>query len=137
MYISDSFKPCWFYEKLLPPGGYMAKVKRKKETGERFRASEPSWRSCSECLSWGYFGLVLELNLRTILWQHFSNKTFSHIQQFYSRRLRTLFCKEIENVYNYMDKLWLKVENIEAKGEVVYFEQFLLMLLCLKKTRLL
>ena len=32
-----------------------------------------------------------------------------------------------------MDNLWLKVENIEAKGEMACFEQFLLLSLCFLK----
>ena len=41
--------------------------------------------------------------------------------------------KQIENLYNWMDKLWLKVENIVVKGEIVRFEQFLLLSLCFQK----
>ena len=32
-----------------------------------------------------------------------------------------------------MDNLWLKVENIVAKGEIARFEQFLLLSLCFQK----
>ena len=32
-----------------------------------------------------------------------------------------------------MDNLWLKVENIVAKGEIACFEQFLLLSLCFQK----
>ena len=32
-----------------------------------------------------------------------------------------------------MDNLWLKVENIVSKGEIVHFEQFLLLSLCFQK----
>ena len=32
-----------------------------------------------------------------------------------------------------MDKLWLKEENIFAKGEIAHFEQFLLLSLCFHK----
>ena len=28
------------------------------------------------------------------------------------------FCQKIENLYNWMDKVWLKVENIVGKGEI-------------------
>ena len=44
-----------------------------------------------------------------------------------------IFCQKIENLYNWMDKLWLKVENIVAKGEIARFEQFLLLSLCFQK----
>ena len=44
-----------------------------------------------------------------------------------------IFCQNIENLYNRMDNLWLKVENIVAKGEIARFEQFLLLSLCFQK----
>ena len=44
-----------------------------------------------------------------------------------------IFCQKIENLYNWMDNLWLKLENIVAKGEIARFEQFLLMSLCFQK----
>ena len=37
-----------------------------------------------------------------------------------------IFCQKIENLYNWMDNLWQKVENIVAKGEIARFEQFLM-----------
>ena len=40
---------------------------------------------------------------------------------------------KIENLYNWMDNLWLKVENIVAKGEIARFEQFILLSLCFQK----
>ena len=48
--------------------------------------------------------------------------TLSFIQQFYIRRLN-IFCQKIENVYNWMDNLWLKLENIVAKGENTMFSK--------------
>ena len=47
-----------------------------------------------------------------------------------------IFCQKIENLYNWMHNLWL-VENIVAKGEIAYFEQFLLLSPCLYKSCLL
>ena len=38
-----------------------------------------------------------------------------------------IFCQNIENLYNWMDNPWLKVEYIVAKGEIARFEQFLLL----------
>ena len=32
-----------------------------------------------------------------------------------------IFCQKIEKLYNWMDNLWLKVENIVAKGEMSSF----------------
>ena len=32
-----------------------------------------------------------------------------------------IFCQEMENLDNWMDNLWLKVENIVAKGEIARF----------------
>ena len=39
----------------------------------------------------------------------------------------------MENLYNWMDNLCLKVENIVVKGEIARFEQFLLLSLCFQK----
>ena len=58
--------------------------------------------------------------------------TLSLIRQFCSRRLRTYFVKN-RKFYNWMDNLWLKVENIVAKGEIAHFDQFLLLSLCFQK----
>ena len=44
-----------------------------------------------------------------------------------------IFCQKIENLINWMDNLWLKVENIVAKGEIARFEKFLLLSLCFQK----
>ena len=41
--------------------------------------------------------------------------------------------QKVENLYNWMDNLWLKVENIVAKGEIARFVQFLLLSLCFQK----
>ena len=32
-----------------------------------------------------------------------------------------VFCQKMENLHNWMDNLWLKVENIVAKGEIARF----------------
>ena len=58
--------------------------------------------------------------------------TLSLIRQFCSRRLN-IFCQNIENLRNWMDNLWQKVENIVAKGEIARFVQFLLLSLCFQK----
>ena len=44
-----------------------------------------------------------------------------------------IFSQKIENLYNWMDNLWLKVENIVATEEIARFEQFLLLSLCFQK----
>ena len=44
-----------------------------------------------------------------------------------------IFCQKIENLYNWMDNLWQKVENIVAKGEIARFEPFLLLSLCVQR----
>ena len=59
--------------------------------------------------------------------------TLSLIRQVCSRRLWTCFFQKIENLFNWMDNLCLKVENIVAKGEIACFEQFLLLSLCFQK----
>ena len=49
-----------------------------------------------------------------------------------------IFCQNIENLHNWMDNLWQKVENIVAKGEIASFVQFLLLsLIVFSKRRLL
>ena len=45
-----------------------------------------------------------------------------------------VFCQNIENLHNWMDNLWQKVENIVAKGEIARFVQFLLLSLCFQKS---
>ena len=44
-----------------------------------------------------------------------------------------VFCQNIENLHNWMDNLWQKVEHIVAKGEIACFVQFLLLSLCFQK----
>ena len=44
-----------------------------------------------------------------------------------------IFCQQIENLYNWMNNLRLKVENIVAKGEIARIEQFLLFHYVFKK----
>ena len=41
-----------------------------------------------------------------------------------------IFCRKMENVYNWMDNLWLKVENIVAKWEIAHFVQIFLLSIC-------
>ena len=41
-----------------------------------------------------------------------------------------VLCQKIENLYNWVDNLWLKVKNIVSKGEIARFVQFLLLSLC-------
>ena len=45
-----------------------------------------------------------------------------------------IFCQKMENPYNWKDNLWLKVENIVAKGEITHFEQFCLWPQCFQKS---
>ena len=48
-----------------------------------------------------------------------------------------IFCQIMENLYNWTDNLWLKVENIVTIGEIARLVQFLLLSLCFQKSRLL
>ena len=57
---------------------------------------------------------------------------FSHMTILQQTNLN-IFCQEIENLYNWLDNLWLKVENIVSKAEIARFEQFLLLSLCFQK----
>ena len=41
-----------------------------------------------------------------------------------------IFRQKIENLNNWVDNLWLKEENIVAKGEIARFDKFLLFSLC-------
>ena len=54
----------------------------------------------------------------------FSHTTISQQTTF------NIFCHKIENLYNWMDNLWPKVENIVTKGEIARFKQFHLLSLC-------
>ena len=45
----------------------------------------------------------------------------------------SIFCQKIENLYNLMDNLRLKLENIVAKGEIARFVQFIFWSLCFQK----
>ena len=62
--------------------------------------------------------------------------TVSLIRQFLQQLTLNIFSQKMENLYNLMDNLWLKVENIVSKGEIARFEQFLLLWL-FSKSRLL
>ena len=44
-----------------------------------------------------------------------------------------VFCQNIENLHNWMDYLWQKVENIVAKGEIARSVQFLPLSLCFQE----
>ena len=44
-----------------------------------------------------------------------------------------ILSKNQNNLYNWMDNLWLKEENIVVKGEIARFEQFLLLSLYFQK----
>ena len=48
----------------------------------------------------------------------------SHFLTILQQTTLNIFCQNIENLYNWMDNLWLKVENIMAKGEFAVFVQF-------------
>ena len=44
-----------------------------------------------------------------------------------------IFCQKTENIYNWMDNLWLKVENIVTKGEIALLCNFLFCYYVFKK----
>ena len=98
--------------------------------GERYRA---------------IMSLLFQISLSTVdflyvfLNSHFINKImldhltlFPHTT-FLQQTTLNIFCRNIVNLCNWMDNLWLKVENIEAKGEIARFVQFLLLSLCFQK----
>ena len=94
----------------------------------------PNWGSNPRPHTRGY---ALSLHHRGILVSFITSQikcsiTLSLIRQFCSRRLWTYFVKKWK-ISNWMDNLWLKVENIVAKGEIACFEQFLLLSLCFQK----
>ena len=77
---------------------------------------------------WGICSKQLLKTLRKI----FNVNPFPHttiLQQSTSN----IFCQKIENLYNWTDNLWLKVENIVAKEEIARFKQFLLVSLIVFK----
>ena len=47
---------------------------------------------------------------------------FPHTKNLQQRTLN-IFCQIMENLYNWMDNLWLKVENIVTKGEIARFKK--------------
>ena len=56
-----------------------------------------------------------------------------HVSQAYKIHITpplNIFCRKIENLYNWMENLRLNAENIIAKEEIAHFEQFLLLSLC-------
>ena len=66
------------------------------------------------------------------------NLSHSHLNPFphttiLQQTTLNIFCQNIENLHNWMDNLWQKVENIVAKGEIARFVQFLLLSLCFQK----
>ena len=71
----------------------------------------------SECLSWWCLGQINPFPYMTILQQTTLN----------------IFCQIMENLYNWMDNLWLKVDNIVTKEEIACFVQLLLLSLCFQK----
>ena len=70
---------------------------------------------------------ILTLEIRCVYLNPFPHKAI--LQQ----TTLNVFCQNIENLHNWMDNLWLKVENIVAKGEIACFVQFLLLPLCFHK----
>ena len=60
-------------------------------------------------------------------------RQFFWVPTTYDNSAANIFCQKNENLYNWMDNLWHKVENIVAKGEIARFEQFLLLSLCFQK----
>ena len=44
-----------------------------------------------------------------------------------------IFCQKMENLYNWMDNQWIKVENFVAKGEFAHREKLLLLPQCFQK----
>ena len=73
-----------------------------------------------------------QCHLLWICWTLERVNPFPHTTILQQRTLN-IFYQKIENLFNWMDNLWLKLENIVAKGEIAHFEQFLLLSLCFKK----
>ena len=69
---------------------------------------------------------VLKSHLLLIyrLWERFNPFPHTTILQ---QTTLNIFCQKIQNLYNWMDNLWWKTENIVAKWEIARFEQFLLL----------
>ena len=66
-------------------------------------------------------------HLQILMSTHNKVKPFVPILQ---QTTLNVFCQKIENLYNSMDNLLLKVENIVAKREIAHLGQFLLLSLC-------
>ena len=52
------------------------------------------------------------------MWERFNPFPHTTILQ---QTTLNIFCQKIENLFNWMDNLWLKAENIVAKGEIERF----------------
>ena len=90
------------------------------ENGRLFDPSQ-HWADKWKKLSFG--------SLKKMAMKGQNSKNTTNLQQ----TTLNIFCQNIENLYKWMDNLWLKVENIVAKGEIACFEQFLLLSLRFQK----
>ena len=88
----------------------------------------------SETFPWNRWNLTsLEQNILSIVGKReIALNPFPHTTILQQTTLN-IFCQIMENLYNSMDNLWLKVENIVTKGEIARFVQFLLLLLYFQK----
>ena len=75
------------------------------------------------CIGSIYFGKLVKV-LGTV--RYFRLNSFPHTIILQQTTLN-VFWQNIENLHNWMDNLWQKVENIVAKGEIARFVQFLLL----------
>ena len=73
------------------------------------------------------FSNINEIIVAKVVWCR-CVKPFHHTTILQQTTLN-IFCQKIENLYNWMIILWLKV----AKGEIACFEQFLLLSPCFSK----
>ena len=82
--------------------------------------------------SWKHMVLLTGYNDITKNLLKMTLNPFSHTTILQQTTLN-IICQKMENLFNWMDNLWLKVENIVAKREIARFEQFLLLSLCFQK----
>ena len=80
--------------------------------------------------SFHFFGVSFQSSLLQSCWE--TVNPFPHTA-FLQQTTLNVFCQKIENLHNWMDNLWKKVENIVAKGEIARFVKFLLLSLCFQK----
>ena len=112
----------------------VGKKQRRKKRKYFLLATSNNILKCPKCTvvlfyvwRWLHTVMILKLSIFSMLFNPFPHTTI--LQQ----TTLNVFCQNIDNLHNWMDNLWQKVENIVAKGEIARSVQVLLLLLCFQK----